>query len=114
MEGGDRLTVNTNALRRSPVPEAPTIGYEATPEGCKAFLTHLSFYDKLMSETTGSNVTDMVKKKKQEDLLKYINSFHSRAVSQMSSGRYTGCWQTRVGEGRDNSRYIRTKTLEEM
>ena len=103
----------TSASRRSSSPGTkapPTI----TPKAFESFLTHLSFYDTLLSETPGSNATDMVKKKKQEDILKFIQTFHTRTLSQVTSGRYAGFWQTRVGTGRENSRYIRTKSLEEM
>ena len=104
------MSVKTVAARRLP----PSGASVKAREEFKHFLTQLSFYDTLMSETTGSNVSDMVKKKKQEDILKYIHSFHPRTVSQMTGGRYVGCWQTRVGEGRENSRYIRSRSLEEL
>ena len=96
----------TSASRRSSSPGTkapPTI----TPKAFESFLTHLSFYDTLLSEIPGSNATDMVKKKKQEDILKFIQTFHTRTLSQVTSGRYAGFWQTRVGTGRENSRYIR-------
>ena len=56
----------------------------------------------------------MARKKKEEEILQYIREIHDRSVSQMATGRYAGCWQTRLGKGRNGSKYVRTRTLEEM
>ena len=75
-------------------------------------MQNLQMYDKMME--IDSSIQEMVRKKKEEEILQYIHTIHSRSVSQMSTGRYAGCWQTRLGKGRDGSKYVRAKTLIEL
>lgn len=75
-------------------------------------MQNLQMYDKMVE--IDSSIQEMVRKKKEEEILQYIHTIHSRSVSQMSTGRYAGCWQTRLGNGKNDSKYIRTKTLTEL
>ena len=73
----------------------------------------IDLYDKIGAGD--SDLKEVMRRKKQEEILLYIGSFHPRAVSQAGgTGRFAGYWQTRVGSGRTGSRLIRTQTLEEM
>lgn len=108
------MAVNTNALRRSPLPKVPAEGQDACPESYKDFLTRLSFYD-----TIGTDISDemkaMIQKKKEREILDYIYTFHDRSVTCVGgSGRYAGFWQTHIGKGRTGSMVKRARTLPEL
>ena len=73
----------------------------------------IDLYDKIGAGDSG--LCDIMRRKKQEEILLYIGSFHPRAVSQAGgTGRFAGYWQTRIGSGRADSKLIRAKTLEEL
>lgn len=103
------MAVYTNALRRS-----PDVSQKTDRDSYEAFLTRLAVYDTISMDINGDTMT-MIRKKKQEEILEFIKTFHNHAVSPIGgSGRFAGFWQTTVGKGRGNLKPVRTKTLEEM
>ena len=104
------MTVITDTIRRSPLP-APT---EEDLARYHDFLTQLNAYDTMTKDISGNTLT-MLKKKKEEEILNYIKTFHSRKVSCIGGkGRFAGYWQTYVGKGREDTQIRRAKTLEEL
>ena len=104
------MAVSTNALRRSPLPEATEVNFRRHQD----FLTQLTVYD-TMAKDISSDMLTMIKQKKEKEILNYIRSFHSRAVSRVGgTGRFAGFWQTYVGNGKKDTKLKRAKTLEEL
>lgn len=75
------------------------------------FMAGLSVYDRMMEGN--DELSALIMKRKEKEILDYIRSFHAAAVSCVGgSGRYAGSWQTYVGHGRKDRRLIRAATLE--
>ena len=75
------------------------------------FMAGLAIYDKIGAGN--DELTLLIMKKKEKEVLDYIRTFHDAAVSCVGgSGRYAGSWQTYVGHGRSGRKLVRAATLE--
>lgn len=75
------------------------------------FVAGLAIYDKIGAGN--DELTLLIMKKKEKEVLDYIKTFHTAAVSCVGgSGRYAGSWQTYVGRGRSGRKLVRAATLE--
>ena len=66
-EGGDRLSVKTDAVRRSPLPEGLQSEPVSVRESFKDFLTRLSVYDTIGLDISDDMKTMISKKKEREE-----------------------------------------------
>ena len=104
------MSDTSNIVKRSPLPTPA----EEDLARHHDFLTQLSAYDTMTKDISG-NILTMLKKKKEEEILNYIKTFHSRKVSCVGGkGRFAGYWQTYVGKGREDTQIRRAKTLEDL
>ena len=77
------------------------------------FMAGLAAYDRIGAGN--DDLQKLLMKKKEKEVLDYIKSFHTAAVSCVGgSGRYAGSWQTYVGHGRKDRRLIRAATLDRL